>query len=324
MDKEPFQQRELPTRTGTKTSCYLILAAVFLSACAAPPKKPSLQPWPEYQATDVVGLVIGPPVTPIKVLAGNGDVALLELAAEKKRKEASMGVGATALTILTAPLAILAPLYPPAIQLAALPFMAADATAKAGQDADRLQQEAAKARLDASCSEQLVAAHPEMAERFQRALIGESLRQAIQAEVRGGLQVRIHASIVPIDAGRDEGRQPDPFLKEAEDRHLPTVVEIQIQSLEVRGEATGNDSGSCRYKIVTSTDLFWWNTGARLIVFIAPSLAHDARLSLEAVDLAALVDRPEELRLVIARGFRDAVVTTLNGPTLKFPQSKAD
>ena len=317
-------QRELRSHTGARTRSCLILAAVVLSACAAPPKKPPLEAWPEYQVTDVVGLVIGPSVTPIKVLAGNGDVALLESAAEKKRKEASKGVGVTAFTILTAPLAILAPLYPPAIQLAALPFMAADATAKAGQDADRLQQQAAKARLDASCSEQLLAAHPEIAEQVQRALAGESLRQTIQAEVREGLQARTHASVMPIDVGRDEGRQPDPFLKEAEDHHLPTVVEIQIQSLEVRGEATGNDSGTCRYKIVTSTDMFWWNTGAHLIVFTAPSLAHDARLSLEAFDLPALVDHPEELRLVIARAFRDAVVATLNGPTLKFPQPKAD
>jgi hypothetical protein len=141
----------------------VLLAAALLSACAAPQKKASLEAWPEYKVTGSVGLVISLPAAPIKARADNEDVTRLESAAEKKRKEASMGMGATAFTILTAPLAILAPLYPPAIQLAALPFMAADATAKAGQDAERLQQEAAKARLDSACSEQLAAAHPESA-----------------------------------------------------------------------------------------------------------------------------------------------------------------
>ena len=90
-----------------------------------------------------------------------------------------MGVGAIALTILTAPLAILAPLYPPAIQLAALPFMSVDPTFKAVRDAELLQQEAAKARLDSACDEQLAAAHPELAEKLQRTLSGEALRQLI-------------------------------------------------------------------------------------------------------------------------------------------------
>jgi hypothetical protein len=300
-----------------------LLAAALLSACAASPKKAPLEAWPEYKVTGSVGLVINPPVTPIKVLAaGNEDVARLESAAEKKRKEASLGGGAIALTILTAPLAILAPLYPPAIQLAALPFMAADATAKASQDAERLQQEAAKARLDSACSEQLAAAHPELSANLQRVLAGETLRQTIQGEVRDALQLRTQEPVVLMDAWRDGVSRPDLFLTEAEERRLPTVVEIEVQSLDLGAEATGSDLGNCRYKVITSTNLAWWNVAERLHVFRADSLAHGARLQLDAIDLPALVDRPEELRLQLARGFRDAVVATLNGPTLKFPESK--
>lgn len=300
-----------------------LLTAALLSACAAPQKKPTVWTWPEYQVSGSVGLVFNPPVTPVKLVTGSEDVARLESAAEKKRKEASMGVGVTAFTILTAPLAILAPLYPPAIQLAALPFMAADATAKAGQDADRLKQEAAKARLDVACSEQLAAAHPELAENLQRALAGDALRQALQSEIRDSLQVRTHVPVALMDAWQDGASRPDVFLKEAEERQLPTVVEIEIQSIDFGAEASDSNPANCRYKVMASANLAWWNVATRLHAFRVDSLAHGARLQLDAVDLSALVDRPEELRLQLARGFRDIVIATLDAPTLKFPEPGA-
>jgi hypothetical protein len=300
----------------------VLLAAALLSACAAPPKKPAVEAWPEYQVSGSLGLVFNPPVTPIKLTAGNEDVARLESAAEKKRKEASMGVGVTAFTILTAPLAILAPLYPPAIQLAALPFMAADATAKAGQDADRLKQEAAKARLDLACSEQLAAAHPELAENLQLALAGDALRATLRSEIRDSLQVRTHVPVALMDAWQDGASRPDVFLKEAEERHLPTVVEIEIQSIDFGAEAIDSNPGICRYKVTASANLAWWNVATRLHAFRADSLARGARLQLDAVDLPALVDRPEELRLQLAKGFRDIVIATLATPTLKFPEAR--
>jgi hypothetical protein len=71
---------------------------------------------------------------------------------------------------------------------------------------------------------------------------------------------------------------------------------------------------------MTSTHLAWWNVAERLHVFRADSLALGARLQLDAVDLAALVDRPEELRRQLAKGFRDIVIATLDAPTLKFPE----
>jgi hypothetical protein len=303
-----------------------LLAAALLSACAAPQKKPALEAWPEYKVSGSVGLAISLPVTPIKVRgADNEDVARLESAAEKKSKEASVGVGTTALTILTAPLAILTPLYPPAIQFAALPFMAADATAKARQDAERLQQEAAKSRLDSACSEQLAAAHPELAEKLQRTRSGEALRQLISEELRDALQIRAHVPVVLMDAQLDGTfRGQDALLAEAKERHLPTAVQIEVKSLDLSGDSTGDNSGSCRYKILTSTYMVWWNVEERLTVSTADSLAHDARLPLDSADLPALVDRPEEFRQQLARAFRDAVLDALNGPTLRFSEPKSD
>jgi len=300
-----------------------LLAAALLSACAAPQKKPAIEAWPEYQVRGSVGLVLNPPVTPIKLLTGNEDIARLESAAEKKRKEASRGVGVTAFTILTAPLAILAPLYPPAIQLAALPFMAADATAKAGQEADRLKQDAAKARIDAACSERLAAAHPELADKLQRALAGDDLRQTLRTEVRDSLQLRTHVPVALMDAWHDGASRPDVFLKEAEERQLPTVLEIEIQSIDFGAEAIDNNPEDCRYKVMASANLAWWNIAARLHAFRADSLAHGVRIQLDAVDLPALADRPEELRLQLARGFRDVVIATFDTPTLKFSEARS-
>jgi len=300
-----------------------LLAASLLCGCAAPQTKPPMDARPDYAVTGGVGLVVSLPSTPIKLRgADSEDAARLESAAEDKRKLASRGVGVTALTIVTAPLAIFAPFYPPAIQLAVLPFMAADATAKAGQEADRLQQEAAKARLDSACGERLAAAHPDLDEKLQRTLSSDVLKQSIADELRDALQVRSHLPVVLMDAQLDGTyRGEDALLREARERHLPTAVEVEVKSLGLSGDSTGEASGPCRYKIVTSTDVVWWNVEERLTVYKADSLAHDARLPLDSIDLPALADHPEQLRRLLAKGFRDAVMATLNGSTLKFPQS---
>lgn len=308
-----------------------LLAAALLSACAAPAKKPPLEAWPEYKVSGSVGLVINPTVTPIKVLAANSEDAIrLESAAEKKRHEASMGVGATALTVLTAPLAILAPLYPPAIQLAALPFMAADATAKAREDAERLQHDAAKARQDLEeCGNRLAATYPELTGKFREALSEESFRQTLQEEMRSALQE--HADLPVVSLSPREEMSFAPFLGEASRHQLQSVLEIEIHSLDLSTEETGGDAGDCGYKIFGDVKLQWWDVGNNLVVYRAGSLLKEGKISAELVlyrpgplhgegiDLPALVDRPEQFRSQVAKWFRNAVLKALNSSKLKFP-----
>jgi hypothetical protein len=300
-----------------------ILATALLCACAAPAKKFAVQEgWPEYKVDGKIGLVVTSWAAPVKVVAPPDEAAAasLDAAAEKKRKEQSLGVAATALSILMAPLALLTPVAPMMAQAAVLPFAAADATSKAGQDADRLRREAAKTRLDAACSAQLTATREDLSEKLQRAVEGDSLVQAIQAEVRESLEARARVAVVPLDAQRNENEAwaRDPVLKDASDHGLSTVFAIEIQSLDFRVEAVDEKSSECRYTITTDSAITWWNVKEGLKAYQSETLARNARLPFDTASLSALLDQPDAFRLQLARTYRDAVLGTFNVPTLKF------
>jgi hypothetical protein len=299
-----------------------ILAAALLCACAAPQKKPVLEGWPEYKVDGTIGLVVTAWATPVKLVAPPDEaaVAALEAAADKRRKEQSAGVALTALSVLLMPLAILTPVAPMAAQAAVLPFSTADATSKIGQDADRLQQQAAKARLDAACGGQLAASQQDLAEKLQRAVAGHALLESIQAELRESLQDRARVAVVPLDPQRNEQEAwtRDPVLKDAGARGLPSVLTIEIQSLDFQVEATNGKSGGCGYAVTTDSAITWWNLKTGLKVYQTDSLAHDARLPFETTDLSSLLEQAEGFRLRLAKAYRDAVLATLNVPTLKF------
>jgi hypothetical protein len=148
-------------------------------------------------------------------------------------------------------------------QLAALPFMAADATAKAGQDAERLQQEAAKARQDLEeCGNRLATTYPELAGKFREALSGESFRQTLQEEMRSALQE--HADLPVVLLPHPEEMSFAPFLGEASRRQLQSVLEIDVHSLDLSTEQTSGDAVDCGYKIVGDVKLQWWDVGTQI------------------------------------------------------------
>jgi hypothetical protein len=306
----------------------VILAVVLLSACAAsykPDERSAPEPPAPYPVGGSIGLLVTPRVTPVGVwMQSEETAASVEATAEAKRREVQRGVGVTALTILTAPLAIFTPMYPPAMKLAVLPFKAADATAKASQEADRLKDKAVQARRELACAQQLSAAHPEVPEAFQRALADDSLRRTIEAEVRDTLYGRARVPITLVDAGRDEGggSEPVPFLEQATQSQLQTVVELEIRSLDLTAEAAGDDPASCRYTVIVNADVNWWDVAKRLIAYQSEALWL-TRLKLDAFDLPALLDRSEELRFRVARGLRDAVAGTFDVPALKFADRQA-
>jgi hypothetical protein len=281
-------------------------------------------PPPPYEVVGSVGLIVTPAVTPVRVRMPDDEyVSGIEAKAEAKRNEAKKGVGATALTILTAPLAILAPLYPPAIQLAALPFMAADATAKASKEADQLTERAAQARRDAACAKQLSAAHPDLIEVFPHVLEDESLRHAIEEEVRNALSARARTPVVLVTAGADDVNPAIfPFVKEAKARALPTVVNVGIVGIDLSAEAAAEDPASCRYAVLGTAALSWWDVEKNLLVYRNDALTQ-TRLPLEGLDLAALLDRRDELRSRIASAVRDAAAGTFDAPALKFSGSSS-
>lgn len=299
-----------------------LLVAACLSACTAPQKRPPLETWPAYKVTGTFGLLIRLPATRMNVRAAdNNDAARLESAAENKRKEASTLVGASALSVLTAPLAILGIVNPMALQFGALPFAYADAAQRSSKDVERLRQEAEKAHLDAACSEQLAAVQPQLAENLQRALQGKPLQQTIQEEVRNALQLRTNLPVVLMNAQQGEAQLPETFLREAEERQLSTVVNIAVQSLDLRGGSTAGNFVDCSYKIVTTGYVVWWNIAEHLVVR-SDSLDRDAVLRFDPVELPALLDQPDELQRQLASAFRDMLLATLNASTLRFPESK--
>ncbi len=301
-----------------------VLAAALLCACATQQEKPA--DWPQYKVDGTIGLVVTAGATAVKVAAADSTAATsLDAAAKKKRKEQSLGVGVTAFTILVAPLAILAPLYPPAIQLAILPFEAIGATSKAGQEADHLEQAAAKTRLDAACSDQLAASNPELPEKLQRAVAGDSLLSAIRTEVLESVQARTGMPVVPLDAqhSEDDSSRRDEVLKDAKAQAIDAVFAIDIQSLDFRAAAVSEKAGGgCRYAVTTTASLTWWNAKLGSLAYKADAFTHDVRLQLDSTDIPALVDRPEELRFQVARAYRDMVLPTLNAPNLKFANSQ--
>ena len=306
-------------------STAALLAVVGLCGCAAPSKKSLIDTIPPYQVAGGIGLVINLQSPAFGVRPVPGDAAArLESAAGKKRKEASRGPGVIALTIATAPLALLAPLYPPAIELAALPFMAAKATSDANRAADRLQREATQARLDAECGEQLNAAHPDIAEALQEAVPGQSLREAIQIEVGDALQRRAHAPVIPLDLDGTKGwQQKDSFLVEAAERHLSTVVEIDVDALDMSGAFLGNDVG-CGYHLKASGKASWWNVGTGLTEARGDMFAGKETLPIDVADPIAFAGQSGKLQMAVAREIRDAMLATLDGSRIRFADPRPD
>jgi hypothetical protein len=245
-----------------------------------------------------------------------------------------MGVGATALTILLVPLAILAPVYPPAIQAALLPFAAADATGKASQDADRLRQEAAKARQDsAACGDWLAARHPELAEKFQRTLSDGSLRATIQDDLHHGLEGYANLRVVSL-AQPEDSSSSTLFLSEASRRQLQSVLEVDIHSVDLSVESRGPNTGDCAFKISGNINVHWWdvgntlivysvgalpNEGAQLVLYKSEPLSNEGTPPADEVDLLTLVDHPEQFRAQVAKWLRNGVLRGLNKSMLKFP-----
>jgi len=295
-----------------------LFVVVVLCACAASTKRDTPEPAPPYDVGGSIGLLVTPDVTPVRIRMPDDEyVASADAAAEAKRKEAQRGVGATAFTILVAPLAILAPLYPPAIQLAALPFMAADATATASKEADRLKEKAAQARRDAACASRLSAAHPDVAEAFPRALADPSLRRAIELDLRDALAHRSGVPVVVVTAPRDNPTTDAyPLVKEAKEQALSTILNVEIAGLDLSATA-GDDAAGCRYAVLVTADLAWWDVEKHLLVHRNDALGQ-VRLPIESFDLPALLERHDELRSRIARGFRDAASGTLDVPALRF------
>jgi hypothetical protein len=296
-----------------------VVAVILLAACAASHKRSAPEPPPPYSVGASIGLVVTPEVTPIKVRMPDDETAAgIDAAAEAKRKEAQKGAGVTAFTILVAPLAILAPLYPPAIQLAALPFMAANETANLSQQVDKLKEKAAQVRRDAACAGELAAAHPGVDEAFQQALADEALRRAIEVEVRDALFARARVPVSLVDGPRDaDSTEPFPFVEEAKARALPTVVNVDIVLLNLSAEATGADGKTCRYTVAGIAEIAWWDVEKHLLVYRNDTFGR-TKLPIEAFDLPELLEHPDELRLRMARGFRDAVAATFNVHELKF------
>jgi hypothetical protein len=300
---------------------FVILVAASLCGCAAPAKKPALEAWPEYKVDATIGLVVTAWATSMKLIAPDSAAAAsLEAAAEKKRKNAAEGVAGTALTILLVPLAIPTPVAPMAAQFAVLPFAAGSAAAEASRDADQLKQAAAKARLDAACSEQVGAAHPDLAEKLQHAVPGDTLLQAVQAEVGESVHARARVPVVRLDPQRNENEAwtRERVVRDASRRGLSTLFAIEIQSLDLRVEAASEKPGDCGYALETDSVLTWWNVRQNLKLYQADTLANHARLRFDTTDLPSLLDQPEEFRLRVARAYRDAVLGTLDAPTLKF------
>jgi hypothetical protein len=315
---------EVGQMRGQMSRVIAIVAAVLLCACAAPAKKPSLG-WSDYTVEGSVGLVVTS-LAPARLVPTDNDAgAALDRASEDKRQEQKKGVAVSAFTILLAPLAIFAPMYPPAIQLAILPFQAIGYTSQVGQDADRLQEAAAKARLDAACSEELAIAHPELAEKLQAAVPMDALLPSIQGEVRESLRERTKVPVVPLEpqATESESWNREAVLKDAAQRDIPTVFAMEIQRLEVRAEAATAKPGDCRYAITTISWITWWSANGAVMVYRADTPAGDGPQPLLVLpDLPALLDQPEALRLRIARAYRDKVMATVEAPTLKFAAAK--
>jgi hypothetical protein len=209
-------------------------------------------------------------------------------------------------------------MYPPAIQLAALPFMAANETANLSQQVDKLKEKAAQARRDAACAKELTAEHPGVDEAFQQALADEALRRAIEAEVRDALFARARVPVSLIDAPRDaDSTESFPFVRQAKARALPTVVNVDIVLLNLSAEATGDDGKTCRYTVAAIAEIVWWDVEKHLLVYRNDTFGR-TKLPIEAFDLPELLEHPDELRLRVARGFRDAVAATFNVHELKF------
>lgn len=295
------------------------LAALGVCACASTSKRSAPEPLPPYSVGGAIGLVVTPEVLSLSVRMPDEEaVASLEARAEATRKEAQKGVGVTAFTILVAPLAILFPLYPPAIRLAAFPFMAANETANLSQQVDMLNKQAAQARRDAACARELAAAHPGVAEAFKHGFADDALRRAIETDVREALATRSRLPVTLVSAHGDApSDDPVALVKRAKEAALPTLVHLDVASLDVAAEAIGDDGKTCRYTVAAAAEITWWDAENHVLVYRNDAFG-GAKLPIGAFDLPALLDRPDELRLRVARGFRDAVAPTFDVPQLKF------
>jgi hypothetical protein len=297
-----------------------LFVAIALCACTTASKR--AEPPPPYDVVGSIGLVVTPDVIALGVRMPDDETAVgFDAQAEAKRKEAQKGVGVTAFTILVAPLAILAPLYPPAIQLAALPFMAANTTANLSQEVDRLKAKAEQTRRDAACAMRLSTAHPEVPDAFQRALGDPSLQREIRSELRAAIAARAGLPVAVLESQDEEALLPDAELRAAKERALPTLVALRIESLDLSAEAGGNEAATCRYKLIVNAQLNWWDVDRHFIVARSDALGN-ARLPMEGFDLPALLDRRDELRAQIAKGFRDAAGTFDMAP-LRFSAAKS-
>ena len=317
-----------------------VLVSALLSACAAAPGRRALEPSPPYVVAGSIGFVISPSVTPIIVGAPyDKNAAQLESEAQKQHKSALQGIWGIPLSIAAVPLVIFTPVYPPALMFPAFPFEIIGETAQASGNAKHLQEQADQTRkASAACGEGLAATYPELSGKFQRAFSGEVLHQIIQDEFRGELQEHPGLSIVPLVVP-DEEISSIAVLREASQRHLPSVLAIEILSIELHTEYGNNNQGQCRvsYKVVGKVRFQLWDVEKkRLILKVGPwtdeevkksedwvllsrpGWPDEERNSPDDIDLPALVDRPEELRTEVAKMLRRAMHTTLNGLALTF------
>ena len=94
--------------------------------------------------------------------------------------------------------------------------------------------------------------------------------------------------VMLVDARLDEeSTTPFPFVEEAKAQGLPTVVNVDVVTLELITEAIGVEPTNCRYKVVASAELTWWDVDRHTLV--ARSVLEQPRLPIAALDLPALL-----------------------------------
>jgi hypothetical protein len=291
-----------------------IVAALVLCGCASSPE-PAARP-PPYLVVKSLGLTMTPDRTPVRVRTTDTELAVrIEADADARSKEARQGtLLITGTAILTVPLVIFLP------GLINSVMEVGPEVVDAGEQAGRLKEQAALMRRDARCAIQ--PGYAEVAESLRRALSDQGLRDAMLNELRDALSRLAQVPVTLLDAQPAEA-SPDafPFVAQAKDQGLPTVVNVEIVTFDVSAEAIGVEPTRCRYMVVASAELTWWDVDRHTLV--ARSVLNEARLPIAPYDLAALLERPEQLRMVVARGFRDVAAETFDAATLNFGQNRA-
>ena len=238
-----------------------------------------------------------------------------EGAARTKRELANRGVAVTLLTVATAPLALFAAAYPPAIKLAALPFMAAAETARVSDSAVQLEQNATRLRQATACMQALAAEVPLLPERLAPAVASEALVSELQDRADKALRLRVAESPVVLAAGRGDEDLMASALTEASKDGLANLLDIHVGEIRFVADSQG---ATCAYKIVTSVDVRLWNVNDRSIVASDRTSANDAELAVSLSELPALLEQPRALQARLANLYEETILSALNNPRLRF------